>query len=142
MLTFGRVNKYGEVALRATELLRAAAYKSAREAWQAAAREVFPAQRASQMKACPRSAFLGLCEEGLVVGVPAGRYTTGGDNKEYAIEAVQLLVRDSSLAEAGPGSLWLRVMNSRDKVANSQMEVVLALWAHGLIDGNRLPPQK
>jgi hypothetical protein len=46
----------------------------------------------AQKKGCPRGAFLGLCEEGLVKGIPAGNYTTSKDNKAYAVRAAELLI--------------------------------------------------
>jgi hypothetical protein len=128
-----RVSKYGRVALRAAEILKRGWDTSPRDAWRLAAAEVFPAKVPSQKKACPKGAFLGLVEDGLVVDVPAQPCGAGVDNKAYAVEAVRLLVRSPSLAEAGPGELWLRVMNGRDKRPNSQMDVVLALWERGLI---------
>lgn len=42
-------------------------------------------------KGCPRNAFLGLYEEGLVKGIPSGNYTRSKKNKEYAIKAVKIL---------------------------------------------------
>jgi hypothetical protein len=127
------MGKYGDVALRATKLVQDGAPRSASDAWETAARAVFHGRLAAQKKGCPRSAYLGLCEEGLVRGVPAAPYTKSVDNKAYAMAAVQLLVRDPGLAEAGPGVLWNRVMNGRAMRANCQMDVVLTLWVHGLV---------
>ncbi len=129
------MGKYGTVAVSATELLRRTRGTLPQGAWRTAAGEVFPGKEPAQKKACPRGAFLGLCEEGLVVGVAAGRYGAGAANKGYAVEAVRLLTEDRRLADSGPTSLWVRVMNGREKAANHQMEVVLALWARDLIAG-------
>jgi hypothetical protein len=128
--------KYGDVAVRATGLLRTP-HTVPLDAWRAAAAEVFPGKRPAQKKACPRGAFLGLCEEGFVVGVPAGSYGAAEHNKGYAVEAVRLLIEDPRVAESGPTALWLRVMNGREKAANHQMDVVLTLWAHDLIVRSR-----
>ena len=98
-----------------------------------------PGKPDAQVKGCPKGTYLGLCEKGLVAGVPAGAYDAGEDNKGYAIDAVRLLIRDPSLVDAGPKALWARVMNGRDKRPNDQMEVVLALWCSGLIDRSRRP---
>jgi hypothetical protein len=127
------MNKYAEVALRATKLMRASACASPVESWHLAAREVFPGKVPSQKKGCPKGAYLGLCEEGLVAGVPAGHYTKSRDNKAYAVEAVRLLVGEPGLASEGPSALWQRVMNGTLKAQNHQMDVVLALWAHDMI---------
>lgn len=131
------MGKYGQVALRATALVTKRGYMSPPEAWKVAAREVFPDSPASQTKGCPKSAYLGLCEEGLVVGVPRGNYTNSRDNKAYALKAVRLLVREPALALQGPDVLWERVMDGERKTPNHQMDVVLALWNQGLIVGSR-----
>jgi hypothetical protein len=44
-------------------------------AWKNAAVSTFPEKKSAQTKGCPKGAFLGLCEEGLVTGVVRGRYT-------------------------------------------------------------------
>jgi hypothetical protein len=132
------MGRYGDLALRATLLVQRSACASPVEAWEVAARELLPDKPESQHKGCPKGAYLGLCEAGLVVGVPRGYYTESRENKGYAIDAVRLLIQDATLADrgaqdGGARKLWLRVMNGKKKQANSQMDVVLALWNHGLI---------
>jgi hypothetical protein len=79
----------------------------------------------------PRGAFLGLCEEGLVKGIPAGKYAASKDNKAYAVEAVALLTEDAR--KWSTGELWRAVSNDPVKAHNSQMDVVMALWKNDLI---------
>ncbi len=129
------MHQYGEVAVRAAELGRGGSVNPP-DAWDAATVAIFPTSESLQEKSCPRGAYLGLCEEGLVAGIPAGTYTRSRDNKGYAIRAVELLAADPALAEAGPKALWTRVMDGDNKVYNSQMDVVLALWKHSLITPN------
>jgi hypothetical protein len=119
------------VALRATDINRAG--RRPADAWAEAAAEVFPDSPSSQVKGCPMGAFLGLCEEGRVAGVPVGGYTASRLNKQYALDAVRLLVAEPGIADLGPEELWRRVMDGRGKRANSQMEVVLGLWRAGRI---------
>jgi hypothetical protein len=47
------MGKYGTVAVQATQLMQSRRYDSPVQAWEAAAREVFPGQTASQAKSCP-----------------------------------------------------------------------------------------
>jgi hypothetical protein len=126
---------FGEVAVRSAELMRGGA--SAREAWETAARAAFPHSRSLREKSCPRVAFVGLCEAGLVAGVPAGAPTKARANKEYAVRAAELLAADPGLAESKPRVLWDRVLGGGSKRHNSQMDVVLALHRKGLLSGGQ-----
>jgi hypothetical protein len=125
------INEYGDVAIRAVEKIRTGGSPGA--AWDEAAREVFPGRVHRQKKGCPRGAFLGLCDEGLVRGVPAGTYTRSIDNKAYALRAVELLRSTPELASRGRRTLWNRV-DAKAASHNSQMDVVLALHQNGLLE--------
>lgn len=111
------------------------------EAWAEAARKVFPGSESQQVKSCPRSTFLALCGEGLVVNVPAGQYTRSKLNRRYALRGVELVRHSDSLA-AAPNLLWRTVMDGEAKAANGQMDVVIALWRAGLIPScsSSVPP--
>src|SRR5207248_3342561 len=122
------MGKYGEVAVNAARLLDADSKKSPLDAWNAAAKAKFRGEIEAEKKSCPRGAFLGLCEEGLVRGVVPGEYTGSDKNKSYALEAVRHLLHDPGLGSLKPGQLWKLLMNGADKRHNSQMDVVLALW--------------
>ena len=124
------MSKYGEVAIEASRLVVDGL--SPRVAWQNAVISVFPNSKSQQEKGCPRGAFLGLCEEGRIVGIPTGSYTRSRDNKKYALRAIEFLTQDPSLAN-DITALWKRIMNGHRKVHNSQMDVVVALWRRGLI---------
>jgi hypothetical protein len=126
------MEKYGEVAIGATELVRSSG-SAPQVAWEEVVRSVFPESNSLQDKGCPRGAYLGLCEDGFITGIPSGSYTKSRDNKGYALRAVEILEAEPTLADAGPKVLWDRVMNGQSKVYNSQMHVVLALWQRGWI---------
>jgi hypothetical protein len=134
------MGKYGEAALRATELLRSRP-GSAEEAWGAVVEEVFAEAPAGRQKACPREAFLGLCQAGLIVGVHSGRCEASASsrNRRYAQAAVDILKAEPELATRSKIDLWRRVMRETredpEKKPNCQMDIVLALWRNGLIDG-------
>lgn len=128
----GSINQYGDVAVRAVEKLQSSAVDSPGAAWDEAAREIFPGRIFRQKKGCPRGAFLGLCDEGLVLGVPAGAYTRSIDNKAYALRAVELLRSVPELAAQGRRALWNRV-EAKARSHNSQMDVVLALHQNNLL---------
>lgn len=129
---------YGRVAVCATELLQRGEKADPRVAWDHAARQTFPESPSSQTKGCPRGAYLGLCEEGLVVKVTAGSYGRSEANKSYALRAVELLRKEPALAKVSPNELWSRVMAGRVKRHNSQMDVVLALWERKFIGPPKL----
>lgn len=131
------MESFGEVAVRATNLVSTGVCGSAPEAWAKAAEAVFPHSRSLREKSCPRGAYLGLCSEGLVAGVTSDECTRARYNRGYAVRAVQLLDAEPELAEGGPLALWERVQGGSTKAHNSQMDVVLALHRHGLLLNQR-----
>ena len=126
------MGKYGDAAIYATKLLLTGQENSPAEAWYAAVRAIFPKSISSQQKGCPRTTYLGLCEEGVIRGVPPGKYTTSSKNKCYAIDAVKLLKQEPALA-GDLGLLWSKVVRSEKKKHNNQMDVLIALWEKDLI---------
>jgi hypothetical protein len=94
-------------------------------------KQLYPTSPAAQRKTRPRGAFLGLCEEGLVKGIPAGHYGASKDNKAYALRAAELLVAGTQ--SWSRSALWQAVTDDPEKTHNSQMDIVLALWKNGLI---------
>ncbi|MGI4756370.1 MAG: DUF6979 family protein [Janthinobacterium lividum] len=122
-------NKYGAAALLAAgHGFAANADPEAR--WKSAMDRFYPTSETSRKKSSPRGAFLGLCEEGLVKDIPAGRYNASKDNKAYAVDAAALLKQ--GLQRPTVTDLW-RAVASPEQVHKSQMDVVLALWKNGLI---------
>lgn len=125
-------NKYGEAPIQATKLYTSKLVNSPQGAWERATNNIFGEGTSSQRKGCPKDAFLGLCEEGLVKGIPRGKYTNSIKNKDYAVRAVAILKNNPSLA-SNTIALWKCVLRGIDKQHNSQMDVVTALWNNGLI---------
>ncbi|OMD48470.1 DUF6979 family protein [Paenibacillus odorifer] len=126
------MNKYAQSAIRAVELCKLKV--SPIDAWNTATLEHYKRDSDSQKKGCPRYAFLGLCEEGLIKGVRSGTYILKSKNKNkvYAVKAVELLKANPELAK-DKKRLWNEVVKG-DKKHNSQMNVVLALWGNGLFE--------
>ncbi|MDO6600643.1 hypothetical protein Q4536_10890 [Tenacibaculum sp. 1_MG-2023] len=122
------MNKYGQTVLKALNNFKDS--YSIVECYDLTAKEIFET-KSSQEKSCPKNTFLGLCEEGLVKGVPVGNYTTSVMNKEYAIQAVEILKRSPTKIFT-PKELWKK-LELGDKKHNSQMDVVWVLWSEGLI---------
>jgi len=87
--------------------------------------------KSSQNKGCPRGAYLGLCETGIVDGIPVGKYTNSQKNRSYAVSALIQLCTDPTLA-SGPNALWLAAGCPNIK-QNDQMDVVISLWNVGLL---------
>ena len=125
------MSKYSSIAIDAITRIRQGTNPI--DAWKSAAFDAFPSRPASREKNCPRCAFLGLIDQGLIRGIEPGNYTRSVDNKRYAIRAVELLRADPELA-GQPEALWEEVQLRTQKQHNSQMDVVTALWRHGEID--------
>ncbi|MCL4424164.1 MAG: hypothetical protein M1299_07475 [Firmicutes bacterium] len=123
------MGKYGEAAIMATKLAQRGV--DPREAWDIATTEIFGRGSAAQDKGCPRGAYLGLCEEGLVKGVVPGKYTNSIKNKNYAIRALEALKREPALSK-NQLALWDEVTGG-GKVHNQQIDVVISLWNEHLL---------
>jgi hypothetical protein len=117
---------YTRVALEALQLAAAGTHPI--KAWLDRAAEVFVDRPAAEVKSCPKSAFLGLAQAGLINGVSPGPYTRSVDNRRYAEAAVQLLFDNAAWA-VDPQKLWNAVAEQDGKKRhNGQMHVVIALW--------------
>jgi hypothetical protein len=122
-------NKFGEAALIAARL-EVPASVTAAERWDTAVRQVYPEKPYLQKKTAPRMAFLGLCEKGMVKGVPAGEGGGSDKNRVYALQAVELLRAGTHRTV---NALWSAVTDGDESAHNAQMDIVLALWKNGLI---------
>ena len=118
------MNKYAQAALLAVERMANDSGVSPNEAWEEATMKIF-GPGPSQKKGCPKGAFLGLCEEGLIKGVPKGKYTSSVLNKGYAIKAAALCGTGKSAQTWG--QLWAIVTGNNGKSHNAQMDIVIAL---------------
>jgi len=125
------MGQFGEVAIRAVELYTRENIQSPIDAWNAAVDEII-ISLSSQEKSCPRDAFLGLCEEGLIKGIPSDSYTKSRDNKEYALRAIEILREKPELAN-NKQKLWREVIGKKNIVHNQQMDVIISLWIKNLI---------
>lgn len=119
---------YGQVAINAVEYVKSN-YLSPEEAWKKAALDVFPTSESSRNKACPKSTFLGLCEEDMIIDIPSGKYTRSKKNKEYALKAIKLLNIHPDLTE-DKMKLWKLIVGD-EKKHNYQMDVVLVYMKEG-----------
>jgi hypothetical protein len=127
------MGKYGQCAIHAVGIARQHE-ENPKTAWNKATLRVFPDRKAARDKGCPKGAFLGLCEEGLVRGIPRGRYTQSVLNKRYALDAVEVLISRPQL-RADEDSLW-NALPEHPFTPNGQMDVVIALWRNGMIVGS------
>jgi len=125
------INEYGQIALRAVEIFKKEQY-GLDKCWMQAAYKIYPQSISCAEKGCPRYAFLGLCEEGMVIGIEKGNYTGSILNKAYAVAAVKLL-RQKNLNDINPKELWNQLPLNHPDTHNHQMDVVSALWRNNLI---------
>jgi hypothetical protein len=130
-------NRYGEAALMAVRMETFGKVLTPGERWEHAVRKLYPTTPAGQKKGGPRGAFLGLCEAGLVKGIPAApsapATSSASRHKSYAVKAVELLRAGTHTTVS---QLWAEVADGEGGEHASQMDVVLALWKNGLIAGS------
>ncbi len=121
-----QMRKFGEAAVIAAQRLKSGKYSDPVDAWNSATKTVFPSSRSLQNKGCPRGAFLGLCNEGLIDGLSAGAYSRATKNGQYAVQAIEVL-RANRFIASQPDLLWKKIAGSA-KTQNNQMDVVVGLW--------------
>ncbi|MDR0786073.1 MAG: hypothetical protein LBE74_09395 [Treponema sp.] len=125
---------FGSVAVMAAKLCMDNTSVNPREAWDKSC-EKLGLSDYQRKKGCPKSAFLGLCEEGFVYNVPKGNYTRSVKNKSYGIATVKILAKNPSLVN-NVDNLWAAIREEvpdRCKTHNGQMDVVIALWVNNMI---------
>ncbi len=127
------MNKYGQAAIKAVKLYISNQVETPKNAWDQATVEIFGMGTSSQKTSCPKVAFLGLCEEGLIKGIPRGMYTRSKKNKKYALDAVRIL-KQNTASTITSVELWVQVVTEKDKKHNNQMDVVISLWSNHLIE--------
>ena len=123
-------NRYGEAALMAVRMETYGKAITPLERWEHAVGKLYPTTPAGQKKGGPRGAFLGLCEAGLVKGIPAGSSSPSNKNKMLAVKAVDLLRAGTHTTVS---QLWAEVNEDPETPHGSQMDVLMALWKNGLI---------
>lgn len=122
------MNIYGERVIRARKKLIANTCENPMDAWRVTISELTDS-RSVRDEGCPRDTFLGLCEQGLILGINCGEYSNSIKNKEYALNAVEVLRQNPRPLK--PLELWHKIGNQI--VHNGQMDVVLALWESDLL---------
>ncbi len=129
------MGNYGQAAVDATLLVTKGKASSPRAARDQETAARFGNSTSSQEKSCPRDAYLGLCQHGLVKGVASGNYTRSKENKRYAVTAVYLIKANASLGKISEQDLWEKVLRhlklNTNKTYNQQMDVVLMLFQNG-----------
>ena len=123
-------NRYGEAALMAVRMETYGKAYTPQERWQQAVEKLYPTTPIGQKKSGPRNAFLGLCEAGMVQGIPPGQYSPSNKHKTYAVHAVELLRAGTHTSVS---QLWSAVSEEEEAPHGSQVDVVMALWKNGLI---------
>ena len=113
------MNQYGETAVRAAKYVNAGI--APRDAWEKASCEVFRKGSSLQKKGCPRTTFLALYDSDI-----------SSPNALHARDAREYL-RSHSINGITPRELWKIALMGEEKAYNSQMDVVLALYAHDLM---------
>jgi hypothetical protein len=126
------MTKYGRSAIDAVRFIRKGTVQSPQKAWNKATTAIFGEGTSSQLKGCPKGAFLGLCQEGLIEGIPPGKYTQSEKNKRYAVLSVEAIKSNPDLA-SDKHALWTLILVQEIKAHNQQLDVVTALWRAGLI---------
>ncbi len=125
------MGRYGKAAVKAANLILSTGINPS-QAWDIATSKEFGKGTHSQKKGCPKGAFLGLCESGMLKGTSIGNYTNSSENKLYAVRAARALKKNPELAYSRE-LLWDKISYGKSVSHNDQLDVVISLWNEGLI---------
>ena len=125
------MEKYREAAVLAVQLLHEGTASDPLDAWSRSMQKIFPNSEDLRKKGCPKGAFLGLCNVGLIQGIDPGSYAKPTKNGDYAVSAVEIL-RANRFLTSQPDMLWKKVAGNKSE--NNQMDVVVGLWIEKLIN--------
>ncbi|GBE94681.1 DUF6979 family protein [Nostoc cycadae] len=123
---------YGEIAWRAYCLATLNGMLP-QDAWRASLTEHYtdPNKLSNAIQhSCPRGAFLGLCQAGLLPGITTGQYTKSVSSSRYALDAVELLRANPKLAN---DKRQLEAQVFKERTPNDEVVVVLAFWGQGML---------
>ncbi|MGM3172487.1 DUF6979 family protein [Dickeya lacustris] len=126
---------YGKTAVAVVSAYDSSNKPDPRECWEYSI-TLFTNSRDSQRKGCPKSAFLGLCQDGYVKGIPKGDYLPpDSPNKRYAVVAAECVLKEPS-RKYSRAELWRIATKDCPDAAeneNGQIDVVLTLKDAGLL---------
>ncbi|UJR54370.1 DUF6979 family protein [Dickeya zeae] len=126
---------YGKAAIAAVSIYDSINRPDPRECWEDSI-ILFTNSKDSQEKGCPRSAFLGLCQDEYVKGISKGNYLSSDSrNKRYAVVAAELVLKEPE-RKYSKAELWRNATENHPDAAknqNGQMDVVMALKDAGLL---------
>ena len=120
---------YGQIAIDTIRIIRQSPYLEVRQAWS----NSLSANNKND-KACPKVAFLGLCEDGFINGIPAGNYIqkTGISvikQKAVAIRGIIMNRTPPKIPVQSNASIWRQVSGSgRDQ---GVIEGIYTLFRNG-----------
>jgi len=115
------MSKYAKAALMVVTDCMGKTNPDIRQAWDKAIKEL-----GAYDEGCPKVAFIGLCSEGMIKGIPLSRYGVKHDakNKRYAVDAAKLLLSGHPV---DPVVLWETVTDKKI-VHHGQMSIVISLY--------------
>jgi len=110
------MNKYALIAINSADYIDGGLI--AKAAWEKASCEIFSKGSSSQVKGCPKNAFLGLFSE--------DPKFINNKNATYACDARSIL-RENPYHQYSKIELW-KLVAGENKTHNSQIDVVMELW--------------
>jgi uncharacterized protein DUF6979 len=127
------MTKYGEAAVMAARAADQSGIAPAR-AWTDAVSVLYANSEWGRKKSCPKHAFLGLCEAGVIRGVPPGQYAAhrSGSNKEFTMRALEAVRQDPALL-LQKSRLWEIATDGSGVGENGQLGVLESLRSAGLL---------
>ncbi|WP_238653205.1 DUF6979 family protein [Paenibacillus piscarius] len=95
------MSKYGLAAIKAASLIKDEPGCTPLNGWNQSTNELYGENTHSQRKGCPKNAFLGLCEEGLIRGISKGNYAYKRKSHNSQMDVVLALWNKGLILQEG-----------------------------------------
>lgn len=121
---------YGEIAVKAVELMETEVVSNPDIAWEKAVKELFSDETQSRTRKVAKDTFLALCEEGKIVGINLCKTNCSKQTKKEVLNLLKLIKHHPIMSNLPQGLL---AISPSGKLKKGQLSVIVALWNNGLI---------
>lgn len=127
------MTKYAQIAINVINKIKNDNKLNPAIEWEKECNLMFGKGTSSASKSCPQETFLGLCDEGLIYGIPQGKYTSEISelNKRYALKGYEY-IKNNTDKQLTQKAIW-KAIGNEELAHNGQMSILIELYKRGML---------